>query len=84
MSTPKVVTLEEQSKMVRAWETQAGQQRWGTAHLILEIYKVPMTQEDFLREEGLSQDLDETLANLEEEIEDGALPPWFGQLPRGD
>ncbi len=81
MLTPKVVTLQEQLQMVQEWEIQPGQQRWGTAHLILKTYKKPMTQEDFIRVEGLSDDLDDVLENLEEEIEDGTLPPWFGQLP---
>ena len=83
--TPKVETLPEQLKMVQEWETQAGQRKWGTAHLILEDLKKPMTQENFLQIEGLGgRDLDEVLEDLEENVADEIVPPWFGQLPRGD
>jgi hypothetical protein len=83
--TPKVVTMEEQRRMLQAWETQAGQRKWGTAHLILGRLKIPMTQENFLRHEGLGgRDLDEVLEDLEGNVADEIVPPWFGQLPRGD
>lgn len=71
--------------MVQEWEIQPGQRRWGTAHLMLETLKMPMTQESFLQTEGLGgRDLDEVLEDLEENVADEIVPPWFGQLPRGD
>ena len=53
--------------------------------MILGRLKIPMTQENFLRHEGLAgRDLDEVLEDLEENVADEIVPPWFGQLPRGD
>ena len=82
---PKVETLDAQLQMVQEWETQPGEQRWGSAYLILEDREEPMTQHDFLQAEGLGgMDLDEVLDDLEQEIEQGTLPPWFDRLPRGE
>ena len=51
----------------------------------METYKKPMTQASFLRVEGLGGwDLDNALETLEESVDDGVLPPWFGQIPRGE
>ncbi len=70
--------------MVREWETRPGQFPWGTAEIFLEQLKKPMTQESFLRMEGLGGlDLDELLEELEMNVADGTVPPWFDRLPRG-
>ena len=51
----------------------------------MEVYKEPMTQADFLQEEGMGGwDLDNALETLEESVDDEVLPPWFGQIPRGE
>ena len=82
---PKVRTLQGQLKMVKDWETQPGQQTWGSASIILEDAGDPMTQERFLNVEGLGGlILEEVLDNLEVMVAEGILPPWFGQLPSSE
>ena len=82
-SSSLVVTLPEQLQMIQEWEALPGQGRWGTAYLILKRLKKPMTQESFLRHEGLGgRDLDEVLDQLDQLVEEEILPPWFDRLPR--
>lgn len=78
---PTASTWEEQSSLVKDWESRPGQQSWGTASVHLQDLKKPMTQESFLDLEGLGgydlkdRDLIESL------MVQGLLPPWFLLLP---
>ena len=79
-SSPQDDLLEKQKQMVQEWADQTGQTIPGTAKIILEYHKVPMTQEDYLHEEGIRQELDDVLED-EETLRE--LPEWFQDLPRG-
>ena len=65
--------------MVAEWEERTGQTS-GTADIILKHRNKPMTQESFLRTEGIRMELDDVLDSEEMLAE---LPEWFTRLPRG-
>ena len=79
-SSPQDELLLKQKQMVREWADQTGQEIPGTASIILEDFKEPMTQEDYLHWEGIRQELDDV---LEDEETLSNLPEWFQSLPRG-
>jgi hypothetical protein len=66
--------------MVKEWEAQTGQKS-STADLILKRLKEPMTQSDFLWEEGYGMTVSEALDD-EELLQQ--LPEWFQDLPKGE
>jgi len=71
----------KQLQMVREWAARTGQELPGAALRILNRYKEPMTQELYLRVDGIEMELDD-LREDEEALAE--LPEWFQQLPRGD
>ena len=73
--------LQKQRQMVQEWADRTGQDIPGTAQIILDDHKEPMTQEDYLRTEGIGKELDDVLED-EEALQQ--LPPWFQDLPRGE
>ena len=79
-SDSKVDTYEDQLAMVREWTERTGQ-TCSTAEIILEDRKDAMTQESFLRTEGIRMELDDVLDSEEMLAE---LPEWFPRLPRGE
>ena len=79
-SDSRVETYEDQLEMVREWTQRTGQ-TCGTAEIILGDRKEAMTQETFLRTEGIRMELDDVLDSEEMLAE---LPEWFPRLPRGD
>jgi hypothetical protein len=76
----KVETLQNQLAMVAEWEERTGQTS-GTADIILKDRNELMTQENFLRTEGIRMELDDVLDSEEMLTE---LPEWFTRLPRGE
>ncbi len=72
---------QKQLRMVQEWADRTGQRLPGTVSIILEDRRKPMTQESYLRTEGLGTELDDLLEDEEALAE---LPEWFQQLPRGD
>lgn len=76
----KVKFYKEQVAMVKEWTERTGQ-TCSTAEIILEDRKDPMTQESFLRTEGIRMELDDVLDSEEMLAE---LPEWFTRLPRGE
>jgi hypothetical protein len=75
-----VETLQDQLAMVAEWEERTGQTS-GTADIILKDRNEAMTQENFLRTEGIRMELDDVLDSEEMLAE---LPEWFTRLPRGE
>jgi hypothetical protein len=76
----KAEAYEAQLAMVKEWTERTGQ-TCSTAEIILEDRKDPMTQESFLRTEGIRMELDDVLDSEEMLAE---LPEWFTRLPRGE
>ena len=79
LSDSKIETYEDQLAMVAEWEERTGQTS-GTADIILKDSNEAMTQEKFLRTEGIRMELDDVLDSEEMLAE---LPEWFTRLPRG-
>jgi hypothetical protein len=80
LSDSKVETYEDQLAMVREWTERTGQ-TCSTAEILLEDRGKLMTQENFLRTEGIRMELDDVLDSEEMLAE---LPEWFTRLPRGE
>jgi hypothetical protein len=80
LTDSKVETYEEQLAMVQEWTERTGQ-TCSTATIMLEDRGDPMTQESFLRTEGIRMELDDVLDSEEMLAE---LPEWFTRLPRGE
>jgi hypothetical protein len=82
-STPNISSeelLQAQLKMVQEWENETGKKS-STADFILKRLKEPMTQSDFLWEEGYGMTVSEALDDPELLAE---LPDWFQDLPKGE
>lgn len=80
LADSRVEAYKDQLAMVREWTERTGQS-CSTAEIILEDRKEIMTQESFLRTEGIRMELDDVLDNEEVLAE---LPEWFTRLPRGE
>jgi hypothetical protein len=79
-ASSNINTYEDQLAMIREWTERTGE-TCGTAEIILEDRKELMTQESFLRTEGIRMELDDVLDSEEMLAE---LPEWFTRLPRGE